>query len=168
MMRHRTAILWLGLLCAGCKENASVAADSGTSANVDPAPVAPLTVKAPDASFSVVLPNHWSGVYRVDTLSTLERGTARPGALNIVYLPRDSSVIPQTLVVVAAYDSVAWSRVKADGGPPPGDSVLARNGRVYILGLPQSNPFAPGTPDALKFDSLALTAAEKSRMISVP
>lgn len=168
-MRLRTSIVCLVVLNAGCKDNrASTAADSGKAANADAAAVAPQTVRAPDASFSVLLPDHWAGVYRVDTLSTAERGTARPGALNIIYLPRDSSAIPQTLVVVAVYDTAAWSRVKAEGGPPPGDSVFASNGRVYILGLPQSNPFALGSPDALKFDSLALTTAEKARMISVP
>lgn len=172
-MRFRTAGL-LGstlLLLLGpvaCKDkNDGAAIDSAGLTTAASTPTLP-TVRAMDGSFSVLLPSHWAGVYRVDTLSTAERGTARPGALNIVYLPKDTSVIPQTLVVVAVYDSAAWTRVKAEGGPPPGDSVFAKNGRVYILGLPQSNPFSPGSVDALKFDSLALTAGDKARMISVP
>jgi hypothetical protein len=168
-MRLRGPILVLALTTIACRDKgASAVADSAGSASAVASTPEPVMVKAPDASFSVMLPSHWVGVFRVDTLSTAERGSARPGALNVVYLPRDSSVIPQTLVVVAVYDSAAWTRVKAAGGPPPGDSVFAKDGRVYILGLPQSNPFAPGSADALKFDSLALTAADKARMIRVP
>jgi hypothetical protein len=166
-MRHCTSVFLLALTISACKDKGGSSTIDSTGASTVASVPAP-TVKAMDGSFSVVLPARWVGVYRVDTLSTAERGTARPGALNIVYLPKDSSVIPQTLVVVAAYDSAAWSRVKVEGGPPPGDSVFAKDGRVYILGLPQSNPFAPGSVDALKFDSLALTGAEKSRMITVP
>lgn len=170
-MRIRTIIplVALGIAACGTKDNTegtdSLSMEAGEASNNA---VTEQSVRSPDGSFSVLLPARWAGVYRVDTLSTAERGLARPGALNIIYLPNDSSVIPQTLVVIAVYDSAAWVGVKADGGPPPGDSVFAKNGRVYMLGLPQSNPFVPGTVDAFTFDSLALTEAEKARIILVP
>jgi len=129
---------------------------------------AAVELTSPDQSYRLMLPARWAGLTRTDTLSTGERGTARPGAMNIVYLPRDSSIIPQTLVVVAVYDSAAWVKVKADGGPPPGDSLLSKNGRVYVLALPQSNPFTPGSIDALKFDSLALKPTDSATFIRVP
>lgn len=127
-----------------------------------------LYVYNTDTSLTLTPPGRWINRFRTDTLPTAERGTALPGALNLVYLPVDSTVIPQTLVVVAVYDSSAWRAVIANGGPPPGDSVMAHNGRVYVLSLPQSNPFEAGSADALSFDSLALTAAEKARLIKVP
>ena len=127
-----------------------------------------VALKSPDQSYSLLLPSRWAGLIRTDTLSTGERGTARSGAMNIVYLPRDTSVIPQTLVVVAVYDSAAWVKVKAAGGPPPGDSVLAKDARVYVLAQPQSNPFAPGSVDAVKFDSLVLKSADTATLIRVP
>lgn len=167
-MHPRTALVFLVLASAACKgADSAPAGDSATLATTTAAANEP-TVKSFDGTFSVTLPRHWSGAYRVDTLSTVERGGARPGALNVVYLPSDSSVIPQTLVVIAVYDSAAWKKATSEGGPPPGDSSFAKDGRVYVLGLPQSNPFTPGSVDAFKFDSLALTAEEKARLIKVP
>lgn len=100
-------------------------------------------VAAPDGSYELAVPARWAGVYRIDSLSTQEQGTARPGALNLVYLPADPSVRPQTLVVVAVYDSTAWNAVRAEQGPPPGDSVAAR------------------------FDSLGLQPAEVTSLVRI-
>ena len=166
MSIRRTLVMMIfaTVACKGDTAGKSGATDStplpGATASPEVAP--------PDQSYKLVLPPRWTGVFRADTLSTAERGMARPGALNIVYLPQDTSVIPQTLIVVAVYDSAAWAKVKAEGGPPPGDSLLANNGRVYVLALPQSNPFTPGSVDALKFDSLALKPAEKATLVRVP
>ena len=102
---------------------------------------------------------------RVGYLGAALLATARPGALNLVYLPADSSIRPQTLVVVAVYDSATWSAVRAEAGPPPGDSVAARAGRDYVVGLPQSNPFPPGSKDAVRFDSLGLRPAEVATLV---
>ncbi|MEP6764574.1 MAG: hypothetical protein ABJB66_09705, partial [Gemmatimonadaceae bacterium] len=115
----------------------------------------------------VMLPARWFNLYRLDSLSSAERGTALPGVLNFVYLPRDTTQLPQTLIVVAVYDSIAWQKVKAAGGPPPGDSVTSGSGRVYVVALPQSNPFSPGSADAAKFDSLSLTGSEKSSLLKL-
>lgn len=96
------------------------------------------------------------------TIVTPRLRVGYPGAA----LP-DASIRPQTLVVVAVYDSRAWAAVRAEAGPPPGDSVAAARGRVYVVGLPQSNPFAPGSPDAERFDSLALTPAEVTALVRI-
>ncbi len=125
------------------------------------------SVIAPDGSYELLVPARWAGLYRVDSLSTQELGTARPGALNLVFIPADSSIRPQTLVVVAVYDSAAWVAVREEGGPPPGDSVAARAGRVYVVGLPQSNPFVPGSGDAVRFDSLQLRPSEVPALVRI-
>jgi hypothetical protein len=149
-----------------CRDKTPASASPNpTSIAQSPAPSAAAVISAADGSYDVQIPPRWTGSYRVDSLSSAERGTARPGAINIVYLPRDTTVLPQTLLVVAAYDSAAWVRARSNGGPPPGDSIMAHSGRVYVLGMPQSNPFAPGSPDALKFDSLALNPVEKSALV---
>jgi len=114
----------------------------------------------PTSDFQLRLPPRWSGLIHLDTLSTQERGEALPGALQYSYLPQDGKSHSEVLVAVAVYDSSAWARVKADSGPPPGDSVASRRGRVYVVALPQSNPFASGTTDSTAFASLELTSAE--------
>jgi hypothetical protein len=142
---QRFVVLGLGMISVAC-------GNAPKPAGEDPA--------ASGAVYDLNLPARWTGVSRTDSLSTAELGRADHGALNIVYLPTDTTVVPQTLVVIATYDSAAWSAVRAEGGPPPGDSVAFRNGKVFVVGLPQSNPFAPGSVDAVRFDSLQLRPAE--------
>jgi len=43
--------------------------------------------------------------------------------------------------------------------------VAARRGRVYVIGLPQSNPFAPGSVDGTVFQVLMLRPAELAGII---
>jgi hypothetical protein len=146
-------VRWLGpaLLAAGC--------GGGDRGRPIPESSVAVVVGA-DGSYELHLPPRWLGRYQVDTLSTAERGTALPGTWVFLYQPADSAMRPQALLAVAVYDSAAWQAVRADGGPPPGDSVTAHARRVYVLGLPQSNPFPPGSVDAVRFDSLQLKPAE--------
>ncbi|MEO7996836.1 MAG: hypothetical protein ABI852_05295 [Gemmatimonadaceae bacterium] len=157
----RRSFFVLAIASVGCKAKEEAAPPPA----VDPS--APEHVMAPDMSYVMNLPGRWTGLTRTDTLSTAERGTALPGAVNIVYIPRDTAIIPQTLVVIAVYESAAWAKVKAEGGPPPGDSIASGNGRVWVVALPQSNPFTPGSIDALKFDSLGLKPEEKTGIVTV-
>lgn len=73
------------------------------------------------------------------------------------YLPRDTSIVPQTLLGVYVYDSLAWARLEAEGGPPQGELIARGPGLAYIVGLPQSNPFAPGSADSVEFDKRSIT-----------
>lgn len=120
---------------------------------------------APDGSYVLELPIRWSGHFRVDSLSTSEQMRARPGVLVFSYLPSDSTQRPQALAVIAVYDSTVWASVRAKGGPPPGDSVVARGGRVYVVGLPQSNPFPERSADAVLFELLQLRPAEVASLV---
>jgi hypothetical protein len=126
---------------------------------------APAVVVGPDASYELMLPTRWTGHYRVDSLSTRERGRALPGAFVIEYLPADTTIRPQALVAIAVYDSATWRAVRAEEGPPPGDSVAVHAGRVYVIGLPQSNPFPEGSPDATVFQFLELHPNEIAGLI---
>ena len=160
------SLVLLVVVFTACKDQGGKASSLDSSGVVTR--TAPVEVASPDHSYTLMLPARWTGLVRTDTLSTVERGTARLGAMNIVYLPQDTSIIPQTIVVVAVYDAVAWQKLKAEGGPPPGDSLMSKDGRVYVLALPQSNPFSPGSVDAVKFDSLALKPADSATFIRVP
>lgn len=122
---------------------------------------------APAAEFQARVPERWTGHYKTDTLSTQERGLAHRGATQYLYLPSDSTQHPQALAVVAVYDADTWSQMRAEGGPPPGDSVGQRSGLVFVVGLPQSNPFFPGSVDAIRFDSLQLAPIEVGKFVTL-
>lgn len=159
----RLALVLISPVAAACapSENAGRGAgsDSVPKASTD------LTFHAPDGSYQLDLPTRWQGHFRVDSLSTAERGLARPGAVVFNYLPSDSSFRPQAMLVIAVYDSAAWMTVRRESGPPPGDSVASGGGRVYIVALPQSNPFPPGVTDAIMFDLLRIRTTEVSELM---
>ncbi len=151
---------------AGCSSSPparrAANADTGTA---QPPVAGSVVVASPDGTYELVIPARWTGHYRVDSLSTGERGRALPGAFVIEYLPSDTTIRPQALMALAVYDSATWRTVRAEEGPPPGDSVAVHAGRVYVIGLPQSNPFAPGSPDATFFQFLELHPSELDGLI---
>lgn len=163
----RRSLIVLTVVVAACKPKEQLPAAGPDASAAPAAPAEASRILAADQSYTMNLPGRWAGFTRTDSLSTAERGLALPGAVNIVYIPRDTAIIPQTLVVIAVYDSASWVKARSAGGPPPGDSVASGNGRVYIVGMPQSNPFTPGSVDALKFDSLSLRPDEKAGIVSV-
>lgn len=83
------------------------------------------------------------------------------------YLPRDTSIVPQTLLGVYVYDSTAWAKLEGEEGPPQGEVVTRGPGVVYVVGFPQSNPFAPGSADSVEFDKRAVTMEYVKRAFHV-
>jgi hypothetical protein len=154
----------LALVLGGCADDAG-GPPPGAGDSVRTTTATATRFDAPDGSYVLELPIRWAGHFRVDSLSTSEQMRARPGVLVFSYLPSDSTQRPQALAVIAVYDSAAWAAVRAEGGPPPGDSVVARGGRVYVVGLPQSNPFPARSADAVLFELLQLRPAEIASLV---
>ena len=91
------------------------------------------------------------------------------GARRFEYIPIDSSLTPQVLVGFWVYDSTAWAKVVAESGPPQGDEIARSPGVVYIVGLPQSNPFTRGSADFAAFEKRSVTLESvKQRFRVVP
>jgi hypothetical protein len=163
MSSARPAVLLLFVAAAACaRPDASARAGQADSV---PMAATDLTYRSPDGTFQLELPTRWKGHFRIDTLPTGERGLARPGAVVFNYLPSDSTLRPQAMLVIAVYDSAAWATVRREAGPPPGDSVASGGGRVYVVGQPQSNPFPPGATDAIMFDLLRIRSAEVGELM---
>lgn len=83
------------------------------------------------------------------------------------YLPRDTSIVPQTLLGVYVYDSTAWAKLEGEEGPRQGEVVTRGPGVVYVVGFPQSNPFAAGSADSVEFDKRAVDMAYVKRAFHV-
>ncbi len=119
-----------------------------------PEPPPPPAAAPSPIAWAFDAPSHWDD--RV-TLAEDEAPGDYLSARVFLYAPRDTTVRPQVLLGVVVYDSATWARVAAEPGPPQGDSLTSAAGQVFVAGMPQSNPFVPGSADALTFDSLTVS-----------
>jgi hypothetical protein len=145
--------------CVACGERpgkaGSTPADSATTS------VAADTL--PPVSWRFESPASWDDRVRVvedpDGRARLAAQGIRSARL-FEYLPRDSTIVPQTLLGIYAYDSTAWARLAAAEGPPPGELLLQERGVAYVAGIAQSNPFAPGSDDFREFARRSVSLAQ--------
>jgi len=112
----------------------------------------------------IAVPASWRGRYTTerDTLT----GLPAQRVWLFQYHPRDTSIVPQTLMAIAVYDTANWHRVAAEDGPPVGEVVRTVGGRVAVVGWPQSNPFPPGA-DSATFDSLQFPHEQLARRLTL-
>jgi hypothetical protein len=110
-------------------------------------------------AWSYDAPARWGDRVRIEDLPAAMNGRARSSRA-FHFVPADSSIGSQILLVIAVYDTASWNAVVAEGGPPQGDTLVTSDQHVFVAALPQSNPFAPGSRDALAFDSLSVTLDE--------
>ena len=116
---------------------------------------------------TVDLPPVWHDRLSVRVLSTGmdATGTSALRSIYFNYMPKDTSIASQTLLGVIVYRRTDWEKLAAEPGPPMGDVLIERDSTVVIAALPQSNPFADGTPDARAFDSLRVDLARVKTMV---
>jgi hypothetical protein len=110
------------------------------------------------------VPETWAAAgIRADTVAAEDRFQYGAGVGQVVqylYRPQDSALAPQALLVTLTYARVDWLALANEEGPPPGDTIWGSADSLVVVALPQSNPFLPGSPDAARFDSLALGLAQ--------
>ena len=133
-----------------------------------PPPVADSAAPASDSpiAWAFDAPNAWDDRVTLDD-RVPGSGTYRSARL-FTYAPRDTSIVPQALLGIFVYDSLAWAAMTKQGGPPLGDSLTSVAGQVFIASLPQSNPFRAGSADSRAFDSLLVDLASVRKGFRVP
>lgn len=144
---QKVAVVLLLVAAAACaRETADdVPADSAAATTVSENPIA----------WSLDAPASWDDRVTMHDESVAP-GTMHQSARAFLYLPADTSIRPQALLAVLVYDAADWARLSSEPGPPPGDTIMTANGRVYVASLPQSNPFVEGSRDAVVFDSMSV------------
>lgn len=141
-------VIVAGIMSAAC--SASGEREAGDSAKTGAGPsAAPASL-----SWALSAPATWDDrVVMVDDPEGIaglrEQGIRSARLFN--YVPYDTTIVPQTLLGVYVYDSTAWARVEAEGGPPQGELLRRSPGIAYIVSFPQSNPFAEGVRDFNEF-----------------
>lgn len=147
---------------------ANVAAERGATGR--PRTAAPAGASAPATrsvyqnsalGWSFAWPDSWAT--RVRAVTPRPPRPPRPGeprwreAVEFTYAPLDTATLPQVLLRLSVYDDTVWIRLSTAEGPPVGDAVAVGRHFIYVASLPQSNPFAPGSPDAAQFDRMTMT-----------
>jgi hypothetical protein len=121
------------------------------------------------AGFRLALPEAWVGRSQVLEAAAQTASIRRPKALHIVqfvYMPADTARAAQGLLDVTVYDSADWIALSAEPGPPPGEVIAEREGRVWVASLPQSNPF-PGGADSVQYAAMRMDPEALKRAFSL-
>mgnify|MGYP003339237688 FL=1 len=105
------------------------------------------------------LPGVWKGRY-----TTLERTDTTAGAKFAVefrFRPDSGSKAPAlTLMTLRVFTVAAWNVASARPGRPVGAKVGETAKDVFVLSLPESNPYPPATPEAPEYDKLLIAIAQ--------
>jgi len=112
------------------------------------------------AGFTFRVPAAWEAEWDAAIYEGAEAATRGSGARTVVEFTCQP-VTPRTrteiLLAVVVLDRAGWAALRAEEGPPPGELLGERGDRVWVAGLPQSQPYPPGTPDAQRFERMQLT-----------
>ena len=121
--------------------------------------------------FRYTLPASWRGhACHVHELAGADAAAAFYQAeyiADISYFPEDTAFPPQVMVGFLILKRADYDTIMAEEGPPPGDLLAEREGKVYLLGLPQSNPYPPGSKDARNFDQMNQTLEQVKQSFSL-
>lgn len=118
------------------------------------------------AGFAFRIPPAWNDHWDVAIHEGAEAERRGSGASTVVEFtcrPVTAGTRPEILVAIVAMDRARWNALRAEAGPPPGDLLAERGDRVWLAGLPQSQPFVAGTPDAARFEAMQLSFDQVKR-----
>lgn len=110
------------------------------------------------AGFKVTVPKSWSKeTYRIHEMSASEREEIFPGAAHLIsleYLPLGNLSAPTNVLSFIAL-SEEWRDEIGNEDTPSPVAVLGRNSDyIYLLTLPQANPFPDSLEDFRRFNQL--------------
>ncbi len=115
------------------------------------------------AGFDLTLPGAWTGRYRAEEKKDTTAG-ARLG-VEFKFVPDSGSAAPSlTLMTVRIFTKAAWE-VATRRGVPVGSKLAERGDDVFVLSLPQSNPYPPASREAPQYDQLIISIAQGGQQV---
>jgi hypothetical protein len=166
MTHARLAACLLLAACAGSGARADGGATAADSAAISPPaaaaadsgaarPAEPLTFNSDMAGFRLGIPAAWGDRFSVSERAEPAEFPGAGHAVEFIYLPQAGGT-PPTLLGVVAYQAAGWAAVQGTAKAPKGAQVIAEQGGRVFVATRSDNPFEKGSPDALRFDSLAV------------
>ena len=151
--------------CSGQTSDASppAAATAGAPA-ADAKPLPEERYASTTAGFDLTLPGIWTGRYR-----TMERKDSTMGsrlAVDFKFVPDSGSKAPSlNLMTLRIFPRAVWDKLASRPGGPVGSKLGERGNDIFVLSLPQSNPYPPNSPEAPIFDKLIISLAQGGQQV---
>jgi hypothetical protein len=168
MLRRALLLATLAALAA-CNRGKEAGPPTAESALAEAAAAKTLPVEryvSPTEKVEVTLPGVWTGRYRV-----MERRDTTLGArlaLDFKFLPDSGSKAPPlTSIVIRIFPRTAWDALVAKGGRPIGAKIGERGDDIFLISLPESNPYPANSPEAPVFDQLIISIAQGGQQVHV-
>lgn len=122
------------------------------------------------AGFAFRIPPAWNDHWDVAIHEGAEAERRGSGASTVVEFscrPITAGTRPEILVAIITMDRARWESMRKESGPPPGSLLAERGDRVWLAGLPRSQPFGAGTPDAARFEAMQLSLDQLKRAFAL-
>ena len=84
------------------------------------------------------------------------------------FIPDSGSKAPSlTLMTLRIVPRKTWDALVAKGGRAPGVKIGERGDDVFVLSLPEGNPYPPASPEAPMYDQLIISIAQGGQQVHV-
>lgn len=116
--------------------------------------------------FDLDLPGVWTGKYR--TTEGKDTTTRARLAIDFKYVPDSGSKAPSlSLMILRVFSRDAWNAATLPGSSPIGSVLGERGNDVFVLSLPRSNPYVPGSAEATAYDQLIISLAQGGKQVTL-
>jgi hypothetical protein len=124
----------------------------------------PETFTSTTAGFDLQLPGLWKGRYRAGERKDTTAGAHL--AVEFKFVPDSGSKAPSfTLITIRIFTKAAWAAAGKRPGGPIGQKLAETEKDVYVISLPESNPYPPASKEAPEFDKLVISIAQGGQQV---
>ena len=124
----------------------------------------PETYTSTTAGFDLQLPGLWHGRYRASERRDTTAGARL--AVEFRFVPDSGSRAPShSLMTVRIFPKAAWEVASKRPGGPIGAKLGETEKEVYVISLPDANPYPPVSKEAPQFDKLIISIAQGGQQV---
>ncbi|MBM4193819.1 MAG: hypothetical protein FJ202_05500 [Gemmatimonadetes bacterium] len=124
----------------------------------------PETYVSPTAGFDLHLPGIWTGKYVASEKNDTTAGAHL--AVEFKFKPDSGSAAPSHLLMtIRLFTKAAWDKVSARPGAPVGVKLAESGKTVFVLSLPEANPYPATSPEAPRYDQLIISIAQGGQQV---
>jgi hypothetical protein len=159
------------LVLSGCSKEDSAREQTGYADSNIVATSSTRAVLVREAGIRFDPPSVWPrDRYWVDAKAGEDADSEQPRAshvVTVVFRPAQAGKAEAPLCRLIVFAQAEWKRIEAEAGPPVGTVLESLDEWVYVVQLPQSNPYRPGSPESEQFEAMRLSIREVRARFSV-